>query len=109
MTIFLFFSDVKSVFAGLRPLAASENENEPTKEVSRHHKVTVSTSGLVSVLGGKWTTYRKIGEDLINSAEIVGGLRKQKVKPKSLKFMDIRQKRTLMTHFMFMDRIKIRF
>ena len=52
------FKDIKSVFAGLRPLAAPENNEKATKEISRHHKVTVSTSGLISILGGKWTTYR---------------------------------------------------
>ena len=66
--------DVKSVFAGLRPLAASEDNKESTKEVSRHHKVIVSKSGLISVLGGKWTTYRKIAEDTTNVACSVGGL-----------------------------------
>ena len=67
-------ADVKSVFSGLRPLAAPEDNGSATKEISRHHKVTVSTSGLVSVLGGKWTTYRKMSEDLINTAQSVGGL-----------------------------------
>ena len=66
--------DVKSVFAGLRPLAASEDNKESTKEVSRHHKVIVSKSGLISVLGGKWTTYRKIAEDTTNVACSVAGL-----------------------------------
>ncbi|MEK9612783.1 MAG: glycerol-3-phosphate dehydrogenase/oxidase [Flavobacteriaceae bacterium] len=70
--------DVKSVFAGLRPLAASNNKNESTKEVSRHHKITVSTSGLISVLGGKWTTYRKIAEDTVNTSQLVGGLPERK-------------------------------
>jgi len=69
--------DVKSIFAGLRPLAAGGDEND-TKEVSRHHKVLVSTSGLVSVLGGKWTTYRKMAEDTVNTALTVGGLPEQK-------------------------------
>lgn len=67
-------SDVKSVFSGLRPLAAPEDNGTATKEISRHHKVTVSTSGLVSILGGKWTTYRKMAEDIINTAQSVGGL-----------------------------------
>ena len=67
-------SDIKSVFVGLRPLAISDNKNKSTKEISRHHKIKISTSGLISILGGKWTTYRKIGEDAINSAIIVGGL-----------------------------------
>jgi glycerol-3-phosphate dehydrogenase len=70
--------DVLSVFSGLRPLAASEDNSESTKEVSRHHKVIVSTSGLVSILGGKWTTYRKIAEDTINTAIAVGGLPERK-------------------------------
>ena len=70
--------DVLSVFSGLRPLAASNNDSESTKEVSRHHKVIVSTSGLLSILGGKWTTYRKIAEDTINTAITVGGLPERK-------------------------------
>ena len=70
--------DVLSVFSGLRPLAASNNDSESTKEVSRHHKVMVSTSGLLSILGGKWTTYRKIAEDTINTAITVAGLPERK-------------------------------
>ena len=76
--------DVKSVFAGLRPLAAQQGNSNQTKEVSRHHKVNVSTSGLISVLGGKWTTYRKMGEDAINTSALVGGLKEQKCKTKKL-------------------------
>lgn len=70
-------SDVKSVFTGLRPLAAQGDKNE-TKEVSRHHKVMVSTTGLVSVIGGKWTTYRKMAKDTIDTAIPVGGLPERK-------------------------------
>jgi len=58
-------SDVLSVFAGLRPLAATEDGAEKTKEISRSHKVLISKSGLVSVIGGKWTTYRKMAEDTL--------------------------------------------
>lgn len=67
-------SDVLSVFAGLRPLAAPTEEGEKTKEISRSHKVSVSPSGLVSITGGKWTTYRKMGEDTLDKAMMVGGL-----------------------------------
>jgi glycerol-3-phosphate dehydrogenase len=77
-------SDVKSVFAGLRPLAASENKKASTKEISRHHKITVSTSGLVSILGGKWTTYRKIAEDTLNTVQMVGGLSERKCNTETL-------------------------
>ena len=68
------FSDIKSILAGLRPLAAPEKNEKATKEISRHHKVTVSTSGLISILGGKWTTYRKMAEDTVNTARSVAGL-----------------------------------
>lgn len=61
--------DVKSVFAGLRPLAAPKNENESTKEISRGHKIHTSMSGLITIIGGKWTTYRQMGEDVIDTME----------------------------------------
>ena len=67
-------SDIKSVFSGLRPLAAPKDKNEPTKEISRHHKILVSESGLVTALGGKWTTYRKMSEDIIDTAIPIAGL-----------------------------------
>ncbi|MDR6405276.1 MULTISPECIES: glycerol-3-phosphate dehydrogenase/oxidase [Chryseobacterium] len=60
--------DVKSVFAGLRPLAAPKDGSKNTKEVSRSHKVVTSETGLISIIGGKWTTYRKMAEDTINEA-----------------------------------------
>jgi len=59
-------SDVLSVFAGLRPLAAPKEEGASTKEVSRSHKIVVSDSGLVSLLGGKWTTFRQMGQDTVD-------------------------------------------
>jgi len=60
--------DVLSVFAGLRPLAATTEGGE-TKEISRSHKIMISGSGLFSIIGGKWTTYRKMGEDMIDRVE----------------------------------------
>ncbi|MEM1134213.1 MAG: glycerol-3-phosphate dehydrogenase/oxidase [Bacteroidota bacterium] len=66
--------DVLSIFAGLRPLAAPEGEGKSTKEISRNHKIAVSLSGLVTITGGKWTTYRKMGEDTIDKASMVAGL-----------------------------------
>ena len=53
--------DVKCIFAGLRPLAANPDKPEATKEVSRRHKITLSSSGLLSIIGGKWTSYRRDG------------------------------------------------
>lgn len=65
-------ADIKSVFAGLRPLVKSSTKK--TAEISRDHLVTVSASGLVSILGGKWTTYRKMSEDVVNTAAVYAQL-----------------------------------
>lgn len=62
-------SDVLSVFAGLRPLAAIKGKGNKTKEISRSHKIYTSKSGLLTMVGGKWTTFRKMGEDLVDKAE----------------------------------------
>ncbi|MBN2633452.1 MAG: glycerol-3-phosphate dehydrogenase/oxidase [Bacteroidales bacterium] len=62
--------DVLCVFAGLRPLAAPKEDTGTarTKEISRSHKLIASKSGLVTITGGKWTTYRKMAEDTVNMA-----------------------------------------
>lgn len=65
--------DVLSVFAGLRPLAKPEDDNKATKEISRGHKIIISVSGLITIIGGKWTTYRKMAEDTIEKAIMLGG------------------------------------
>lgn len=67
-------ADVLSVFAGQRPLVQTDGANAPTKSISREHAVLVSNSGLVTIVGGKWTTYRKMAEDTVNDAASVGGL-----------------------------------
>lgn len=67
--------DVLSVFAGLRPLAAPQKETESTKEISRDLKLLVSQSGLITITGGKWTTYRKMAEVTVNKAIEVGKLK----------------------------------
>jgi glycerol-3-phosphate dehydrogenase len=59
-------SDVKSVWVGLRPLVKPQDEDgKNTKGISREHTVLVSPSGLVTVTGGKWTTYRAMAEDVL--------------------------------------------
>jgi glycerol-3-phosphate dehydrogenase len=61
--------DVQSAFAGMRPLVSSKSKVN-TKKLIRDHEVEVDeVSGLVSVLGGKWTTYRAMAEDGINHAQ----------------------------------------
>jgi glycerol-3-phosphate dehydrogenase len=65
-------SDILSVYAGLRPLARAEVDTE-TKKVSREHSIEASASGLVTVTGGKWTTYRLMAEQTVDIAmETVG-------------------------------------
>jgi glycerol-3-phosphate dehydrogenase len=59
--------DVKSIWVGLRPLVKPpEDEGDNTKGLSREHTILVSRSGLVTVTGGKWTTYRAMAEDVLN-------------------------------------------
>lgn len=58
--------DVLSIWVGLRPLVRPpDDEGESTKSISREHAVRVSPSGLVTVTGGKWTTYRAMAEDVL--------------------------------------------
>jgi glycerol-3-phosphate dehydrogenase len=66
--------EILSVWSGLRPLV--RDGGSKTSKLSRDHKVLVSKSGLVTVTGGKWTTYRRMGEDTINHAAEVAELRK---------------------------------
>jgi len=63
-------ADVLSAFAGLRPLV-SLGERENTAAISRDHTIHIARSGLVTITGGKWTTYRKMAEDTIDQASIV--------------------------------------
>lgn len=70
--------DVLSVFSGLRPLAKPEGDGKSTKEISRHHKVMISQSGLITIIGGKWTTYRKMAEDTVDNAMLIGALPERK-------------------------------
>jgi glycerol-3-phosphate dehydrogenase len=59
-------SDVKSIWVGLRPLVKPLDEDgDSTKKLSREHTILVSRSGLVTVTGGKWTTYRAMAEDVL--------------------------------------------
>lgn len=65
--------DVLSIFAGLRPLVKA-GDGADTAALSRDHSIIVSGSGLITLTGGKWTTCRKMAEDVIEQAETLGGL-----------------------------------
>jgi len=58
--------DIRSMFAGLRPLVKGSDKR--TAALSRDHVISVSDSGLITITGGKWTTYRKMAEDVVNIA-----------------------------------------
>ncbi len=65
--------DVLSIFAGLRPLVKAGDAAD-TASLSRDHTLMISGAGLVTITGGKWTTYRKMGEDTVTAAARLAGL-----------------------------------
>ncbi|WP_311222951.1 MULTISPECIES: glycerol-3-phosphate dehydrogenase/oxidase [unclassified Acidovorax] len=68
-------SDVRSIWVGLRPLVKPQDDDGNTKAISREHTVAVGRSGLVTVTGGKWTTYRAMAEDVLQKCVAEGLLR----------------------------------
>ena len=60
-------ADILSVFAGIRPLVKA-GDGKNTAALSRDHTVHIDNSGLITVAGGKWTTYRNMAEDAVNHA-----------------------------------------
>ncbi len=67
--------EILSVWSGLRPLVRKSGVK--TSKLSRDHTIMVSTSGLITVTGGKWTTYRRMGQDTVDRAAQVAGLPKR--------------------------------
>lgn len=66
-------SDIRSIFTGLRPLVKTSNSGN-TSMLSRDHTIVVSGGGLVTITGGKWTTYRKMAKDAVDNAAFVAKL-----------------------------------
>lgn len=62
------YADIKSVFCGQRPLVKSANAKN-TAKISRKHELSITQNGLVTIVGGKWTIYRRMGQDTINFIE----------------------------------------
>ncbi len=65
--------DIRSVFAGIRPLVR-EGDSTNTAALSRSHTIRIENSGMITVCGGKWTTYRNMAEDCVNHAATLGHL-----------------------------------
>ncbi len=66
--------DIRSVYAGLRPLVKPPKSSGNTAALSRDHTIQISNTGLITIAGGKWTTFRKMGQDTIDRAIEVAGL-----------------------------------
>ncbi|MBS1946451.1 MAG: glycerol-3-phosphate dehydrogenase/oxidase [Bacteroidetes bacterium] len=81
--------NIKSVFAGLRPLV--KGSSKKTAELSRDHLITVSGSGLITITGGKWTTYRRMAEDVVNTAIKKANLENKACITESLKIHGAKQ------------------
>jgi glycerol-3-phosphate dehydrogenase len=77
-------SDVQSAFAGLRPLV-KKGTGKNTAIMPRNHTIIVNPSGLVTITGGKWTTYRKMANDVINNAVFIAKLQKKLCVTEALK------------------------
>ena len=86
--------DIKSVFAGQRPLVRPQNQTNSSK-ISRKHEILLSSSGIISIVGGKWTIYRLMGEDTISFVINNGILTKTKSITKELKLYGQSIDRTL--------------
>ena len=72
-------AEVRSIYAGLRPLVrkGGAGAGGPTSAISRDHTILVSESGLLTVSGGKWTTYRKMAEDVVDTVQEIADFAKR--------------------------------
>lgn len=77
-------ADIQSVFTGIRPLVLS-GSGKNTASLSRDHMIEVNGQGLVTITGGKWTTYRRMAEDCVNRAADLAGLTKHVCKTRELR------------------------
>ena len=92
------YADIESVFAGQRPLAAPKKEGKSTKEISRSHKIIVSANKMITITGGKWTSYRRMAEDTLNKAIELGLTPKRKCVTKTLHIHGYRKNPDLGDH-----------
>jgi glycerol-3-phosphate dehydrogenase len=75
-------SDVLSTFAGIRPLVKAGSSS--TAALSRDHEIRVDAPGLVTITGGKWTTYRRMAQDCVNRAAALAGLSRRPCRTQDL-------------------------
>jgi glycerol-3-phosphate dehydrogenase len=77
-------ADILSVFVGIRPLVGNGDTNS-TAALSRDHTIRIDNSGLLSIAGGKWTTYRRMAEDCVTQAAMLGRLPEKAAVTESLR------------------------
>ncbi len=75
--------DIRSIFVGQRPLVKPAHAKN-TKKISRRHEVFMTQKGFITIVGGKWTIYRRMGEDTIDFAIKAGLLPKSISRSKNL-------------------------
>jgi glycerol-3-phosphate dehydrogenase len=79
--------DILSVFTGIRPLVKA-GEHANTAALSRDHTIQISSSGLLTIAGGKWTTYRRMAEDAVDHAIVLGHLEEKPCVTRELRIAD---------------------
>jgi glycerol-3-phosphate dehydrogenase len=84
-------SDVLSVYVGIRPLVKANGASSKTSSLSRDHTIHIDNSGLLTIVGGKWTTYRHMAEDCVNHAITLGELADVPSKTHDLKIHGYKQ------------------
>ncbi len=94
--------DVKSVYVGLRPLVKI-NGSKSTALLSRDHTLVVAPSGLVTVTGGKWTTYRKMAEDAVENAVFVSKQGKKECITRTLPIGDLPERERMINDMISED------
>ena len=80
-------TDIRSVFTGIRPLVKSSDVSN-TAALSRDHTIEISSSGLLTIAGGKWTTYRHMAEDAVEHAIVLGQLEDRPCVTRDLRIHD---------------------
>lgn len=83
--------DILSSWSGIRPLIKSANKSN-TQEIVREHLIISSKNGLISIAGGKWTTYRKMAQDMMDFLVDKNYLEKENhVKQKSINWLEMKK------------------
>ena len=95
-------ADINAVYVGLRPLVKQKTKVSSAL-ISREHHLSVSSSGLITITGGKWTTYRKMAADAVDNAAFIGKFKKEKCTTAHIPIGDEQEKETRMKEILKND------